>query len=154
MAVGIGGWFDARCCLRTPACLGGAALAQTWANTGWSFALLLLSSFFRFVVQPIITRRKAEGTWEVGDWELRTEAKIEDNNADEAIVICFDISYGMNDSMGSNWVGNSITKTFKKFDEAKQAFENVIARMVDYHLANHTGLVAFGRSRRTTSSGL
>jgi hypothetical protein len=111
---------------------------------GWSFALLLLSSFFRFVVQPIITRRKAEGTWEVDDWELRTKAKIEDNNADEAIVICFDISYGMNDSMGSNWVGNSITKTFRKFDEAKQAFENVIARMVDYHLANHTGLVAFG----------
>jgi hypothetical protein len=69
---------------------------------GWSFALLLLSSFFRFAVQPIITRRKAEGTWEVDDWELRTEAKIEDNNADEVIIICFDISYDMNDPMGSN----------------------------------------------------
>ena len=101
-------------------------------------------------LQPIITRRKAEGTWEVDDWELRTEAKIEDDNADEAIVICFDISYSMNDPMGSNWVGNSITNTFRKFDEAKQVFENVIARMVGYHLANYTGLVTFGSRDQIT----
>lgn len=95
-------------------------------------------------LQPIITRRKAEGTWEVDDWELKTEAKVEDDKADEAIVICFDISYSMNDPMGSNWIGNSITNTFRKVDEAKQVFENVIARMVGYHLVNYTGLVTFG----------
>ncbi|KAH0538551.1 hypothetical protein FGG08_004884 [Glutinoglossum americanum] len=93
-------------------------------------------------LQPVIKQRKLEGTWEVDEWEHASAPALDFASPQEAIVICFDLSYSMDDSLGESWIG--APNGLRKLDEAKQVFENVIARMVGYHMvSNYVGVVTF-----------
>jgi uncharacterized protein YegL len=102
-------------------------------------------------LESIKKRRLQEGTWDVDEWGALPEARAADGNdlasPEEAIVICFDLSYSMNDPLGENWTGapNDITK----LTETKQFFENVIGRMLGYQLVkSYISVVTFSRSTR------
>jgi hypothetical protein len=86
-----------------------------------------------------------EGTWDVDDWN-NTQLDAAESSSfgapQEAIVICFDLSYSMNDRLGDHWVG--APNDFTKLTETKQVFENVIGRMLGYQLvSNFVGVVTF-----------
>jgi hypothetical protein len=54
-------------------------------------------------LQPVIKKRKTQGTWEVDNWELKDEIpKPEDDRPDEALIIVFDLSSSMNRPLGNN----------------------------------------------------
>ncbi|KAI9641943.1 hypothetical protein NHQ30_009812 [Ciborinia camelliae] len=99
-------------------------------------------------LQPIISQRRIDGTWEIDDWELKVEPSsldtTLDSGPDEAIVICFDDSLSMKAPLDQNWIGNGQLNSLRRFDEAKQVFRNVIARLTAYRLNVHVGLVTFG----------
>ncbi|OAL43298.1 vWA-like protein, partial [Pyrenochaeta sp. DS3sAY3a] len=96
-------------------------------------------------LMPIKAKRKEEGTWEVDEWETPQADRPHEGRMDapqEAIVICFDLSWSMNEALGSAWVGspNSLTK----LTESKQVFENSLGRMVGYQfLKTFIGVVTF-----------
>jgi hypothetical protein len=98
-------------------------------------------------LEPIMKQRKLDGTWEVDDWEYTGGHALDLASPQEAVVICFDLSSSMNDNLGYSWIGAS--NSMSKLTEAKQVFENVIARMVGYHLiSNYVGLVTFSSPSR------
>jgi len=101
-------------------------------------------------LKPIMQQRVQEGTWNVDDWN-NTQLDAAEGSAfgtpQEAIVICFDLSYSMNDPLGDNWVG--APNDFTKLTETKQVFENVIGRMLGYQLvSNFVGVVTFSSRER------
>ncbi|CCD44657.1 hypothetical protein BofuT4_P055580.1 [Botrytis cinerea T4] len=98
-------------------------------------------------LQPVVSQRQIEVTWEIDDWE-RTKsnslAMNPKNGPDEAIVICLDKSISMQALLGNNRIGNGQVSTLNRFDEAKQVFRNVVSRLSAYHLNVHVGLVTLG----------
>lgn len=100
-------------------------------------------------LKPIMKQRVQEGTWDVDDWN-NTQLDAAESSIDtpqEAIVICFDLSYSMNDPLGDDWVG--APNDFTKLTETKQVFENVIGRMLGYQLvSNVVGVVTFSSSEK------
>lgn len=99
-------------------------------------------------LQPLISQRRIDGTWEIDDWELKVEstplATPVDAGPDEAIVICLDQSISMDSPLGNDWIGRGQANSLRRFDEARQVFRNVISRLTAYHLNVHVGLVTFG----------
>ncbi|KAM0194878.1 hypothetical protein ACHAPC_000692 [Botrytis cinerea] len=98
-------------------------------------------------LQPVVSQRQIEGTWEIDDWE-RTKSNSSAMNTnygpDEVIVICLDRSISMQALLGNNWIGNGQVNTLNRFGEAKQVFRNVVSRLSAYHLNVHVGLVTLG----------
>ncbi|RDW73653.1 hypothetical protein BP5796_07095 [Coleophoma crateriformis] len=92
-------------------------------------------------LQPIITQRKSNGTWDLDDWSLVREVKITNEIPEECLVICFDLSWSMGTTLGDNWAGGETKNTFTRLDEAKQVFRNIIARIGACKA--HVGLVTF-----------
>jgi hypothetical protein len=94
-------------------------------------------------LQPVIKQRKAEGTWDPDDWYYNvSETELDLSSPKEAIVICFDLSWSMDDELGHDWVG--APNGFSKLDETKQVFKNVVGRMLGYQLvSNFIGVVTF-----------
>ena len=99
-------------------------------------------------LQSIIPGRKADGTWHLDDWEsVKIEESQDASTPQEAIVICFDVSWSMDEPMGYTWTGapNDLTK----LSEMKQIFSNVINRMLGYQLIrNFVGVVTFSSANR------
>ncbi|OXV08627.1 hypothetical protein Egran_03610 [Elaphomyces granulatus] len=99
-------------------------------------------------LQLIIPGRKADGTWHLDDWEsVKIEEGEDASTPQEAIVICFDVSWSMDEPMGYTWTGapNDLTK----LSEMKQIFSNVINRMLGYQLIrNFVGVVTFSNANR------
>jgi hypothetical protein len=104
-------------------------------------------------LQPVIKKRKTQGTWEVDNWELKDEIpKPEDDSPDEALIIVFDLSSSMNRPLGNNWNGNLTQNDLSRLDETKQVFRNVIARMIGYNLGTtYVGLVPFNTDVKEVS---
>jgi hypothetical protein len=96
-------------------------------------------------LEPIMKQRVQEGTWDVDDWnntQLDAAVGSAFGTPQEAIVICFDLSFSMDDPLGDDWVG--APNDFTKLTETKQVFENVIGRMLGYQLvSNFVGVVTF-----------
>ncbi|KAH8682837.1 hypothetical protein BGZ60DRAFT_551658, partial [Tricladium varicosporioides] len=93
-------------------------------------------------LKPIEKFRKKEGTWDLDTWSYADKPSKPDVAPPEAIVICFDLSWSMNDNPGNNWTREE--NTFTKFVEIRQVFEQTIARMKSYHLlSNYVGVVTF-----------
>ena len=113
---------------------------------------MLDSSFIKTLetaLEPIIKQRKAEGTWGLDDWQYTAKSQSVDVTPHEAIVICFDLSYSMTGSLGHEWIG--APNDFNKLLEIKQVFQNVIARMVGYHLlSNYVGVITFSDKNLVT----
>ncbi|KAH0565588.1 hypothetical protein GP486_001021, partial [Trichoglossum hirsutum] len=98
-------------------------------------------------LEPLVKQRKLEGSWDLDDWEYAKDSKIDLISPQEAIVICFDLSYSMDNRLDESWAGAS--NSFRKMDETKQVFANVIARMLGYHLSNnYVGVVAFSDANK------
>ncbi|KAF8536862.1 hypothetical protein BDD12DRAFT_849140 [Trichophaea hybrida] len=99
-------------------------------------------------IQPIITQRKEEGTWEVDAW-TQHDLAVDPAKPVEAIVICVDISYSMDSPMGPQWnhQGSDATTAPKdrlsRLTEVKEVFKNLVARISAYTLPVHLGLVTF-----------
>jgi hypothetical protein len=104
-------------------------------------------------LQPVIKKRKTQGTWEVDNWELKDEIpKPEDDSPDEALIIVFDLSSSMNRPLGNNWNGNLTQNDLSRLDETKQVFRNLIARMIGYNLGStYVGLVPFNTDVKEVS---
>lgn len=97
----------------------------------------------------IIKQRKVEGTWALDDWQYMAKSQPVYVTPHEAIVICFDLSSSMAESLGHEWVG--APNNLDKLSETKQVFQNVIARMVGYHLLiNHIGVITFSNRNLVT----
>jgi hypothetical protein len=99
-------------------------------------------------VQPVIKQRKAQGTWEVDNWELKDEiAQTEHTSPDEALIIVFDLSCSMAAPLGNDWNGNGTRNDLSRLSEIKQVLKNIIARMMGYNLAStYVGLIPFASS--------
>jgi len=99
-------------------------------------------------LQQIIPGRKADGTWHLDDWEsVKVEESQDASTPQEAIVICFDVSWSMDESMGYAWIG--APNDLKKLSEMKQVFSNIIDRMLGYQLIrNFVGVVTFSNANR------
>ena len=98
-------------------------------------------------LQPVVSQRQIEVTWEIDDWERTKSNSLAmnlNNGPDEAIVICLDKSISMQALLGNNWIGNGQVSTLNRFDEAKQVFRNVVSQLSAYHLNVHVGLVTLG----------
>ncbi|RDW68118.1 hypothetical protein BP6252_09514 [Coleophoma cylindrospora] len=101
-------------------------------------------------LQPIITQRKSNGTWDLDDWSLAREVNVTNESPEEFIVVCFDLSGSMGKTLGDNWAGGETKNTFTRLDEAKQVFRNIIARMGACKA--HIGLVTFSSKQKIRMS--
>ncbi|ESZ96614.1 hypothetical protein SBOR_2981 [Sclerotinia borealis F-4128] len=102
-----------------------------------------------YALQPVISQRRIDGTWEIDDWASPSMALGDYSGPDEAIVICLDQSSSMNSPLGEDWIGNGQPNSLSRFDEAKQVFRNVASRFAAYRLNIHVGLVVFGTEVET-----
>jgi hypothetical protein len=107
-------------------------------------------------LEPIISARKKEGSWEVDSW-AQSDALTDSTTPDEAIVVCIDISTSMRVPMAMGWLPDETVPALvggrrpppvrgtqlSRFSEVKDVFKNLITRIAAYRLATHIGLVTF-----------
>ena len=95
-------------------------------------------------LEPIITARKKERTWEMDAWTEWTEVESH-GSPDESVVICVDRSYSMDDSMPPGWNPSETDSSTQpsRLHEVKDFFNHFSTRLCAYNLATHIGLVTF-----------
>ncbi|KAF8244058.1 hypothetical protein K440DRAFT_588903 [Wilcoxina mikolae CBS 423.85] len=98
-------------------------------------------------VDPIISLRKEQGTWEVDAWSEH-DLTVDPTKPEEAIVICVDVSTSMDAAMPANWNPQESNTTttqdrLSRLSEVKEVFRNLVARISAYNLPTHLGLVTF-----------
>lgn len=107
-------------------------------------------------LEPIISERKKDGTWELDAWGEWNQA-AEFGAPDEAVVICMDISSSMGFAMPSSWMPGEVSEGAlpSRLTECKEFFKNLGLRISAMRLATYLGLVTFsGRSQVFTNQGL
>ncbi|KAF2462058.1 hypothetical protein BDY21DRAFT_330369 [Lineolata rhizophorae] len=95
-------------------------------------------------LDPIITQRKEENSWEVDAWvQLNQVTELAD--PDEAIVICVDVSGSMNDIMDPSWSASLRNghREPSRLALVKDVFTNLVTRISAHKLATNVGLVTF-----------
>ncbi|KAH0543131.1 hypothetical protein FGG08_002557 [Glutinoglossum americanum] len=99
------------------------------------------------ILQPIIKKRQKEGTWEVDAWTTEQGIAGGAESSGEGIVICVDCSISMAGGMGGGWGSDSMASTdsgrtwLSRVSEAKELFEDLVARMAAYKLPTYLGLL-------------
>jgi uncharacterized protein YegL len=96
-------------------------------------------------LQPIITQRKKEGSWETDAWTEDGISGIE-RPPDETIAICIDRSWSMRMPMDDGWLdgnGAAIGDLKSRLSEVKDVFKNLVTRLNAYKLNTHLGLITF-----------
>lgn len=111
-------------------------------------------------LEPIISKRKKNKTWEIDAWT--TSAMDHDmTNPEEAVVICVDLSTSMARVMDNGWVENQKAKAvktlsqrdkFSRLNEAQETFRNLVSRVSAYSLPTHMGLVTFSHQKKVEIS--